>query len=331
MSSEVEVTGELLDSRDLLGDVEGLGARLSRDGYLYVSRALPPESLAALRDDILGILARHKWLDPEFPAAQARCGRAPVNEGEESYFPVYDEVQKLESFHGLAHTPALTELMQRVVGPTAFPHPLGIARLSFPDNQECTTPPHQDYPNNQGTDALYASWIPLLDCPMSLGGIAILEGSHALGLLPLSFSLGAGARRAVLPEEASGLRWLSTDFSVGDVLVFGSLTVHAALPNLSEDRFRLSVDFRFQEEGQPLCARVLKPHFERLDWDEIYSGWTSKKHQYYWHGKEYPVVEWDSSMHELPPEHMKEATAQTRAYLRRRAALRSNGAGTSSD
>lgn len=331
MNREVEVTGELLDSRDLMGDVDGLRARLSRDGYLYFPAVLPREPLADLRGDMLNILARHQWLDPKFPMAQAKCGRAPVNEGEESYFPVYDEVQKLESLHGLAHTPELAGLMQRVVGPTAFPHPLGVARLSFPDNEECTTPPHQEYPNNQGTEALYAAWMPLLDCPMSLGGIAILEGSHALGLLPLSFSLGPGSRRAVLPEEASRLRWLSTDFSVGDVLVFGSLTVHAALPNLSENAFRLSVDFRFQEEGQPLCANVLKPHFERLAWDEIYSDWTSTEHQYYWREKRYSVVDWDSTMHALPPDHIKEATALTRAYRRRREVLASHWAKTSSD
>ncbi len=318
MDTQDKPMGKLQDSRALLDDAQALQARLAEDGYLYLSQVLAPQPIASLHSDVTNVLKQHGWISSDSAQGDARCNRAPVNEGEDDYFPAYHDIQKLESFHGIAHTPELTSIMQSVVGPGAFPHPLGIARLSFPDNEECTTPPHQDYPNNQGTEALFAAWIPLVDCPISLGSIAILEGSHKLGLLPLSFSLGAGARQAVLPPEADELRWLSTDFARGDVLIFGSLTVHRALPNRSKDRLRLSVDFRFQEEGQPLCEGVLKPHFERLTWDEIYSGWRSKQYQYYWKEKQFPVVKWDSSLHALPDDHIKEATILTRAYKKRR-------------
>jgi len=53
---------------------------------------------------------------------------------------------------------------------------------------------------------------------------------------------------------------------------------------------RLSVDFRYQLEGEALTETCLRPHFDRLTWDEIYSGWKSDRHQYYWKDLDYEIV-----------------------------------------
>lgn len=310
--------GELRSSISLLGDSSRLRARLEEDGYLYLPKAFPSSPLASLRGEILDIFADKNWLKPGVPAAEGRSGRMPVVEGEDDYFRVYDELQKLESFHTLAHHPKLLGLMREVVGPRAFPHPLGVARLVFPDNGECTTPAHQDFPNNQGTRALYAAWMPLADCPQQAGGLSILEGSQKLGLLPLEFSLGAGGRQARLPQEAREMRWLSADFQCGDVLVFGSMTVHRSLPNLTADQFRLSVDYRYQEEGSALTDTVLQPHFGRLSWDEVYADWRDRQFCYYWHEKDYEIVPWNEELHALPAEHLSDAVRESRAWQKRR-------------
>jgi ectoine hydroxylase-related dioxygenase (phytanoyl-CoA dioxygenase family) len=158
-----------------------------------------------------------------------------------------------------------------------------------------TTPPHQDFLNNQGTPSLTAAWIPAGDCPMEQGTLAILRGSHRLGVLPLEFHMGPGNRQAVLPPEmVEQLTWVTNDISAGDVLLFGALTVHASLHNATPD-MRLSVDFRYQREGEELTDLVLQPHFGRLTWDEIYAGWTSDEHQYYWKGLDYKVAPYDRS------------------------------------
>jgi hypothetical protein len=86
------------------------------------------------------------------------------------------------------------------------------------------------------------------------------------------------------------LRWVTTDYSIGDVVLFHSHTVHAALHNASEVFMRLSVDFRYQLEGEALTETCLRPHFERLTWDDVYSGWKSEDFQYYWTGLDYEVV-----------------------------------------
>src|SRR5437667_97529 len=101
---------------------------------------------------------RHAVLRRPLPApACHRSGKAPylmrgvatappVREGDDDFFAVYNEVQRLEAFHTLAHDDSLMRIMRRVLGDSAFPHPLKIARLGFPEHYEVSTPPHQDYP-----------------------------------------------------------------------------------------------------------------------------------------------------------------------------------------
>ncbi len=308
------------DSRSLLGDGGRLRERFANDGYLFLRNQVPPSLLVALRRQIIEICARHGWIPGIDPLADAHCDHHPVVEGEEAYFAVYDEVQRLEGLHALAHEEAVLAPMRALLGDTAFPHPLSICRLVFPHNQDWSTPPHQDFPNNQGTPDLYACWIPLGDCPRKLGSLAILAGSHKLGLLPLKFALGAGHRQCVLDPRHDALEWVSADFMAGDMLIFHSHTVHRALPNVT-DRIRLSVDYRCQREGEPLTAQSLLPHFNRLSWEDVYEGWQGERLKYYWRDKRYSLAAWDDSLHALPPEDWDEAVRVRIAYDRRIAAL----------
>jgi len=72
--------------------------------------------------------------------------------------------------------------------------------------------------------------------------------------------------------------------NAGDVLIFHSLTVHAAAPNLS-DRLRLSLDCRFQD-----ARRVLNPSNlvfageSGKSWEKTYAGWNSDDLKFYWKG-----------------------------------------------
>jgi ectoine hydroxylase-related dioxygenase (phytanoyl-CoA dioxygenase family) len=278
-------------SNNLLGDPIALRERLDEDSYLYFEKVLDEKKIMKLRKEILLILAERGWV-VRHPLLMHGMAAAPTaREGDEEYFAVYDAVQRLEEFHTLAHDETLMTVMRQVVGETAFPHPLKIARLSFPANYEISTPPHQDYPNNQGTPNLTAASIPVGNIPQELGGLAVLRGSHQYGVLPLEPHLGAGNRQAILPQQMlEQLRWVTTEYSAGDVLVFPALTVHASMHNASEFYMRLAVDFRYQQEGEELTEGVLHPHFERQTWDDIYAGWKSDRLQYYWKGLDYKVV-----------------------------------------
>jgi len=310
------------DSSSLLSDTDALRSRFLRDGYLYLPGLLDRDVLNALRHQIVDICGQCQWLKPGTDPMDAISWTVPKIEGEDAYFEVYDQVQRLEDFHALAHQDDLSRVMQALLGPSAFPHPLSIARMVFPDNQDWSTPPHQDFPNNQGTSELYASWIPLSDCPTTMGSLAILEGSQQLGLLPLEYSLGDGHRQALLPKEAKSLNWVGGDFELGDVIIFHSLTVHRALPNNS-DRMRLSVDYRFQAEDEDITQSCLTPHCNRQSWADIYRGWDSEELKYYWQNKRMNIVPWNDSYGSLPDSHMPQAIKLQKGYNRQRQALAS--------
>lgn len=286
---------QMTESNDLLDDPVALRERMDSDGYILMRRLIDPERIADVRNDFQEILAGTGWIHGGSRIAERAPARAPLRESDEEYFGAYDQVQKLESFHALAHDDGLTGLMRALIGATAFPHPLKVARLVFPSAPEVSTPPHQDFLNNQGTPELTATWIPLHDCPMESGSLAVLRGSHRFGVLPLEWHLGPGNRQAQMPPEVQEqLRWVTTDVNAGDVLIFGALTVHAALNNATFG-MRLSVDFRFQPERQELSELVLQPHFDRLSWDEIYEGWSSDELKYYWRDLDYELVPYDKT------------------------------------
>lgn len=304
----------IVDSSPLLSSPEALRRRFQDEGYLYLRGLLDVSRVRALQEDIFACCREKGWFDPGTTSIEnGPPVVVPVNEGEAPFFRVYDEVQKLESLHTQAHDSDITRVMRMLLDETAFPHPLSICRLIFPDNNEAITPPHQDYPNNQGTTELYACWMPLVDCPVERGGLAMLPGSHRYGLLPLEFSLGPGNRQAVVPAELAQQSWVGGDYRPGDVLIFHSLMLHRSLPNLT-DRMRLSVDFRYQSVHEPMTESCLNPHFGRLSWDQIYAGWASREYQYYWRKLPLKFAPWTTRYHDLPDDHIKEATRQFWRY-----------------
>lgn len=304
----------MYEANELLENTSALRARLATDGYLFFRDIVPVERLQELRDQITEILAELGWIEGGLERMKAKAILRPLREGQPKFFHAHDRIVKLEAFHAMAHEDNLMNVMRKALGDTAFPHPLSIARLIFPDSPELATPPHQDFPNNQGTPNLTAAWIPLGDCGIKDGSLAIMEGSHKYGVLPLKFHLGAGNRRAVLNEEIQACRWVGADFKAGDIVLFTSLAVHKAMENHNTETMRLSVDFRYQLEGEALTGGCLKPHFERVSWEEIYRDWKSEKLKYYWREKDYVEVPWNPVLHELPEGHVDEAYEQQLAY-----------------
>lgn len=280
-------------SNPLLADPAALRHRFQQDGYVFFRGLLDAGPLRALRTDILTVCARHGWLQPGHDASEGRAHSVPRVEGQEEYAALNDDIQRLERFHGFAHQPALLNVMRHLLGAPLLVHPLSVSRLMFPSNAPHTTPPHQDYPNNQGSPETYAAWIPLGDCPRTLGSLSVLQGSHRFGALPMRHAMGAGYRTVRQTAELEALPWISDDMGQGDVLIFHSLTVHRALPNRSADHMRVSVDYRYQNARHPVTENSLQPHFGRLTWDQIYAGWQSREHQYYWRALDLTVVPYE--------------------------------------
>jgi ectoine hydroxylase-related dioxygenase (phytanoyl-CoA dioxygenase family) len=59
----------------------------------------------------------------------------------------------------------------------------------------------------------------------------------------------------------SGLEWHASDFELGDVVMFHAYTIHRALPNQTADRLRLSIDNRYQRDGEAIEPGSMQTHY----------------------------------------------------------------------
>lgn len=267
------MTGGFTDSTGIAGDGAALRARLREDGYLFVRGVLDAAAVAVARQETLDALSKCGWLAGGTEPADAVPAQPPRIEGFPEFWEGYVAIQRLESFHRLAHDPALLQLLRAVIDDDVLVHPRKIARISWPDCGH-TTPPHQDFRYIQGTADVLTVWTPLGRCPVDLGGLRVLRGSQAAGLRPVMRARGAGGLAVESRDDDPD--WVSIDYEPGDVVVFHSLTVHGALPNRT-DRLRLSVDFRYQAVTEPITEASLHPHFHPIvpDWAELTGSWPS--------------------------------------------------------
>ncbi len=296
-------TTTFLDSSDLLDDPEALRARAEEDGYVFLRGLLPRDAVLDVRQQFLDIIDRHGWLAPGHPVADGVADVAAferVDPEARAYCGVglpaetYAAVQRVRAFHELSHHPRLLAFYTTFFGTPVLPHPRNIARLMIPHGDAAPTPPHQDFIHVQGTPNAWTAWLPLGDCPRSLGGLTVLSGSHKDGLLSYKAADGAGGLEAYLCNL--DLTWAEGDFEAGDVLTFSSRTVHKALPNGQPDKVRLSCDFRYQPVHEAIERRALDVHCGVLSWDEVYADWPAGGIQWHWRGLPLTYADWDESI-----------------------------------
>ncbi len=282
------------ESNDALDDPEEIRRRITDEGYLFIRGLQDKDKLLSLRRDVLSVMMDGGWL---VQGTDVMDGIADIStrctEGDIEYTDVHHLVYSLESFHRSGHWPEVMEMMEKVIGEEVLPHPQKILRLWYPQYTDHTTPIHQDYVHFQGSYNTYTCWAPIGDCPIELGPLAVIPGSHHVNAVhDHHFSLGAGAL-AIIEDELDG-QWHSSDFEIGDSLIFHSLIVHQALPNVTEDRMRISLDNRYQAMDIPISEKNLVPHMSNLssfDWDQVYANWETDDLKYYWKKYDLEVME----------------------------------------
>jgi len=247
-------------SNDLLDNPPALRSRIGTDGYLFFRGLGPREKILAARRDVIALCREAGWCDDD----GRWTGVGPFTEGDKEYMAVYKNVIKLPSFLAVPEDAALMGLMGQIVDGPALLHRLRIGRITFPNNVQQTTAAHQDHWYIRGAEATFTMWMPLGDCPLPLGGLAVLPGSHKAGFIEHRLNAekkyaGHGLQDDQLPQTDGD--WVSGDFEVGDFLVFHSLAIHKALPNLTPDRLRFSTDNRYQREGDAIAEISTKSHY----------------------------------------------------------------------
>ena len=246
---------ELADSMVLRADPAALGRRLAADGYLFFRGLLPAADVRAAADAVLDALRGSGWIDER---GAASVGRRALNVREALGDPAFRAALTSPAFNRIPYLGQLRQLIRLVLGPRAFSYPVKVLRAVYPERLPGVARGryvHQDYAVS-GVQDMLTTWVPLMEIPVQLGGLAVRRGSH----------LGPPLPPRVLGQGERG--WATAHYQPGDVLAFHCLTSHAALPNRSSS-LRLSGDFRWQRPDQVAPAElVLAPAGRRR---ELYS------------------------------------------------------------
>jgi ectoine hydroxylase-related dioxygenase (phytanoyl-CoA dioxygenase family) len=255
-----------------------LKQEIDRYGYLLIRGLLSLEDIRPLTEQITKVLFSAGWLDPlQSPIDRIANDSAACAEGDGDYKRVSDEVFDLCAFHEFPHHPALQVVMKSIVGSHLLIHPKSAIRLIFPHFERGIIHAHQDHTAIGGDEETYTAWLPLHDCPLHHGSLKILEGSHRYGRQAIDHDTGY-----TFPNAQQGESWVGGDIYAGDLLLFHSLTVHEAAPNLSQ-QLRISIDCRFQSFDNPVNpATLVFTGTSNRSWDDIYAKWPANDLKYYW-------------------------------------------------
>jgi hypothetical protein len=239
----VKAVDELVDSYTYRADASELRRRLADYGYVFVRGLLPAADVRAAYAGVTAELRRGGWIDGQDRPVPPPT---PVDFREALTNPVFRRALVSRDFNRLVYLGPLRALIAEILGHASFPYPAKVLRTVYPERPPAVTRGryiHQDYAGT-GVQDMLTSWLPLMDIPAQVGGLAVQPGSH----------LGPPQRPRVLEPGQRG--WVSTDYRPGDVLIFHCLTAHAALPNHSS-ALRVSGDFRWQRADQPAPEQMV--------------------------------------------------------------------------
>jgi ectoine hydroxylase-related dioxygenase (phytanoyl-CoA dioxygenase family) len=217
-------------------------ARYAADGYVVVRGALSAEIVAQVRKAYLDLFA-------------SRSGEMPTH-GTHGH-PAHDFVRG-ETFRGFTSLPVFKELAEAVLDA-----PAELIRRTplrhFMPGRKVASRAHLDKTYIAGVPVDVATiWVPLGDCPIEAGTLLYLDGSHRDPSLEARLRDDApmdrvGDARPLTHDlkwlsDATGKRWLWTDFAAGDVVLHSPDIIHASTDPQSNIT-RISTDIRFRRAG----------------------------------------------------------------------------------
>lgn len=282
MRMEPEYWGEIRSSLELFDDVEALRQRIAEDGYLFFPGMLPAQLIADAREEILRRLARLDLLDPGYPAEEGVAVSGVVRSSANELAGDNPELDR--AIYG----EEVLSFFRRFLGGEVRHYDHTWLRVKAPGDDNAARPHCDIVFMGRGTKRLYTGWIPMMDIPLAMGGLMILENSHrnrhiisTYGTLDVdtyctngrdASEIEQGEKRwqdwvkrgeysddAFEVQDEIGGRWLSRDYSAGDVLVFNMYLMHASMDNHT-DRFRISTDSRYQLASEPVDERWIGEH-----------------------------------------------------------------------
>ena len=252
-----EYLGALRESNDLMGNMPALRQRMAEDGYLLIRKLHDPARVKAARQVVIENLDANSQIDRAYPLDDAAI--APNARG--SFLGGSKAITHTPGFLSLVEAPELMQFFSDFFGAPALTFDFKWLRAIGHGD---TTGAHYDIVYmGRGTHNLYTLWTPLGDAPFEKGPLAILAGSQGFERIRQTYGqmdvdrdhvTGAFSDDPLDMIQRYGGRWLTTEFEIGDALIFGMFTMHGSLTNTT-NQFRLSCDTRYQRADEPADER----------------------------------------------------------------------------
>ncbi len=265
--------GELHDSSALAGDGAALRQTMARDGYLFMRGLLNREEVLEARRAVTQRLSAAGFLEANCDSMEAVAHA----DAKMSFMP--ELAERNAALEKVLYSGAMMKFFEGLLGGAVRHYDFTWFRAVAPG---VGAVPHCDVPYmGRGTHQVYTAWTPIGDVDFEQGGLMILENSpkHVDLIRPYlqkdvdvycvngrnAADIEGGRRKfgdfdgvlsknPVALRKKLGGRWLTTEFSAGDVLAFSVYTIHASLDNHSR-RIRLSSDSRYQLASEPVDER----------------------------------------------------------------------------
>ncbi|MAF11870.1 phytanoyl-CoA dioxygenase [Candidatus Poribacteria bacterium] len=252
-----EHLGHLRESKDIQGDMPALRARLSEDGYLLLRGLHDVESVNAARRVVLADLDAREQIDRSHPRDEgviAEAGRGAFLGGRKA-------VTHTDEFLSVVEAPRLMEFFTGLFDGESLAYDYKWLR-AVPTG--ASTGAHYDVVYmGRGSLDLVTLWTPLGDVSYDMGPLAVLDGPRGMAEVRSTYGkmdvdrdhvTGSFSDDPLALIEQYGGQWLTTEFEIGDALIFGMFAMHGSLTNTTL-RYRLSADTRYQRADQPVDER----------------------------------------------------------------------------
>ena len=278
---DMNFVGELRRSIDVINDRDELWCRMNEDGYLFLPGFLDPNEVFLARKELCERLLIAGLIDGSTKVIEGIA--APPDRCKSSFMP--ELAKNNEMLDRVLYSGIMMDFYTMFLGGEVRHFDYTWFRVKPPGIDTATTPHQDNVYMGRGTKKLFTSWVPFGDIPFSMGGLMLLEGSHRHNELVDGYgqtdvdaycsneilastviesaksagreltaeecsqikwnSTGAYSNDAIGTQREWGGRWLTAEYALGDLLVFGMHIMHASSDNQT-NRIRLSSDSRYQ-------------------------------------------------------------------------------------
>ncbi|MBS12579.1 MAG: phytanoyl-CoA dioxygenase [Gemmatimonadetes bacterium] len=294
LGREQDDFGQLTRSDDCVTDREELRRRFEAEGYLYIPGLLDRDEVLAARTEVMQRLWDAGILDKRHPMIDGiALSEAEYDGAATGPFMPY-LAKNNAALEKVLYDGPMIRFYEFFLGGPVSHFDYTWFRCKRPGRGDATTPHCDIVYMSRGTKDLYTSWTPFGDVPLEMGGLMVLEGSHRNQDLKSSYgstdvdlycsnvgdqdavvqqardedreltteerqsiqwnSTGAYSSDAIGARRELGGRWLTSEYEMGDLLLFSMYLMHASSDNRS-NAVRISSDSRYQLASQPQDER----------------------------------------------------------------------------